>query len=78
MISGDSTRFYLRVNDRDIRILVDRPDRVSTNVLQGLSARSVRVDGRESPSAARICADAVTGLETTGNGERDVGPLPSP
>ncbi len=63
VVWGAGTRFYVRVGERTLELLIDRPDLVSSDILQGLATRRVRVDGRESTSAAKVCADAVTALE---------------
>lgn len=65
VIWGAGTRFYVRVGDRALELLIDRPELVSSDILQGLSSRTVRVDGRESSSAAKICADDVTVVEAS-------------
>jgi hypothetical protein len=63
VVWGAGTRFYVRVGERTLELLIDRPDQVSSDILQGLSARRVRVEGRESTSSAKVCADAVTAVE---------------
>lgn len=65
VVWGAGTRFYVRVGERTLELLIDRPDLVSSDILQGLAARRVRVDGRESTGAAKVCADAVTALEVS-------------
>lgn len=65
VVWGAGTHFYVRVGDRTLALLIDRPELVSSDVLQGLSTRTVRVEGRESSSAAKICADAVAVVEAS-------------
>lgn len=63
VVWGAGTRFYVRVGERTLELLIDRPELVSSDILQGLAARTVRVEGRESTRSAKVCADAVTALE---------------
>ena len=65
VVWGAGTNFYLRAGERTLELLIDRPERVSSDILQGLSSRTVRVDGRVSSSAAKICADDVTVVEAS-------------
>lgn len=63
VVWGAGTRFFVRVGDRSLEVLIDRPDRVSSDILQGLSARRVRVDGRAARGSETLCADSVTVVE---------------
>ncbi len=65
VVWGAGTRFYVRAGERTLELLIDRPERVSSDILQGLSSRTVQVDGRESNGAAKICADQVTIVEAS-------------
>lgn len=63
VVWGAETYFFLRDAERSIPIVIDRPNQVSADILQGLSARRVRVDGRESRASDRICADSVVVID---------------